>query len=251
MSRGKLAAWVLRVLIGLAVGLLVRAFMAAESFASHRYPVVSGFHNHLKSMTGFDTENYCVDVGSSSMQHADALSRVAGALRLDNPSNDWNGLKGGRVAFGQRDNQCSQPPGSVGIELRYYVQNSTVCTYQGQPRPQNSCAIADGDVWNNVTGHTEFELFLILLHTPDLQDNSFYYHLVNHETGHALGLQDGGTIETADPGPIPCQDSIMHNVYHGCSVNYDYPTFFDKVAVSEMIPVSSSTIGRSYHWFGP
>ena len=85
MSRGKLAAWVLRVLIGLAVGLLVRAFMAAESFASHRYPVVSGFHNHLKSMTGFDTENYCVDVGSSSMQHADALSRVAGALRLDDP----------------------------------------------------------------------------------------------------------------------------------------------------------------------
>ena len=48
MSRGKLGPWVLRVLIGLAVGLLLRAFMAADSFASHRYPVVSAVHKHLR-----------------------------------------------------------------------------------------------------------------------------------------------------------------------------------------------------------
>ena len=130
MSRGKLAGWVVRVLIGLAAGLLLRAIMAADSFASHRNPVVSGVHSHLKSMTGFTTENYCVDVGfAPPMAHADALARVAGPLRLDDPSNDWNGLKGGRVAFGQRENQCSQPPGSAGIELRYFVQNSPICRY--------------------------------------------------------------------------------------------------------------------------
>ena len=253
MSRGKLAGWVVRVLIGLAAGLLLRAFMAADSFASHRNPVVSGVHSHLKSMTGFTTENYCVDVGfAPPMAHADALARVAGPLRLDDPSNDWNGLKGGRVAFGQRENQCSQPPGSAGIELKYFVQNSTSCSFRAEPRPQSSCPIGDGEPrFNNVTGHREFDSFTILLFAPDLQNNGFYHHLVNHETGHALGLQDGGTIETADPGPIPCQDSIMHDMYHGCTVNYDYPTASDRVAVSEMIPVASSTLGRSYHWFGP
>ena len=253
MSPGKLAGWVIGVLIGLAVGLLLRAFIAAESFASHRFPVVSDVHRHLKSMTDFSTENYCVDVGfAPPMAHADALARVAGPLRLDDPSNDWNGLKGGRVAFGQRDNQCSQSPGSAGIELKYFVENSTLCSFHGQPRPQASCPFEDGEPrWNNVTGHREYESFTILLHAADLQDNAFYHHLVNHETGHVLGLQDGGPIETADPGPIPCEPSIMHDYYHGCSVNYDYPTFSDRVAVEEMIPVGSSTIGRSYHWFGP
>jgi len=132
MSRGQLGPWILRVLIGLAVGLLLRAFMAADSFASQRYPVVSAVHKHLRSMTSFTTEVYCVDVGfAPPMAHADALARVAGPLRLDYPSGDWNGLKGDRVAFGQRDWQCSQPPGSAGIELKYYVENSKLQLSRG------------------------------------------------------------------------------------------------------------------------
>ena len=249
MSRSKLAGWVARVLIGMAVGLLLRAFMATESFASHPWrPDALQNHSHLKSMTNFATENYCVDVGfAPPMQHADALARVAGPLRLDDPSNDWNGLKGGRVTFGQRDWQCSQPPGSAGIELKYYVENSTACS----SGPQVSCALKDGEGrWNIVTGHNEYESFSIFLYATDLQNNGFYHHLVNHETGHALGLKDGGP-NAPDPGPIPCEPSIMHDYHYGCSVNYDYPTFSDKVAVEEMIPVASSTLGRSYHWFGP
>jgi hypothetical protein len=246
MARGNLAGWIVRVLVGLTAGLLLRAFMAADTLASHPWlPDALHNHKHLKSMTDFATENYCVDVGfAPPMAHADALARVAGPLRLDYPSGDWNGLKGGRVAFGQRDWQCSQPPGSAGIELKFYVENSTICPLG------HSCAFPDGEGrWNNVTGHNEYETFTILLLSTDLQDNGFYHHLINHETGHALGLKDGGPGEP-DPGPIPCQASIMHDVFHGCSVDYDYPTNSDRVAVSEMIPVASG-LGRSFNFFGP
>ena len=144
--------------------------------------------------------------------------------------------------------QCPNP--LTGIQLGFFVRNVTTCP-QG---PQWSCATAVGAEYNIGTGHNEVFQYQIQLYATDFQDNAFYRHLVNHETGHALGLKDGGP-RAQDPGPMPCQQSIMHDEAYdnpdpfGCLTNLDYPSSFDRVSVSEMIPVGSK-LGRSLSFFG-
>ena len=179
------------------------------------------------------------------MGHTTALARVGGPLHVDDPSRDWDGLKGGRIDFSQKSNQCSLAPGMSEVELRFFVEDATVCPYG----PQTNCAVPSGELFNTATGHYETEAFYINLWTSDLQNNGFYHHLVNHEVGHAFGLKDGGPL-APDPGNLPCQASIMHDMFYGCPVNEEWPTGSDRVSVSEMIPVGSG-ITRSYNWFGP
>ena len=68
------------VLAGLVVGLALRSILATQSYASHPYPVSSGTHDHLRSMTNFDTENYCVDVGFSDYSKVQTVIEIAGYM---------------------------------------------------------------------------------------------------------------------------------------------------------------------------
>src|SRR2546422_8257989 len=83
-ASGRWVGWTAKVLFGLFVGLLLRSIFAAESFASHPHFVDSANrHLHLKTMTNFDNDDFCVDVTASSMSYADAYSKVAGTLYID------------------------------------------------------------------------------------------------------------------------------------------------------------------------
>ena len=239
-SRG-VFAWAIRIFLGLAVGLLLRSILAAQSFASHPYPLVGGYHRHLKSMTGFENEVFCVNVTDApGTDYVAARSRIAHTLYIDEPTKDWSGLKGNRIQFLETSEQCSQLPGISTVQLRFFIMNQLSAPGIAEPV---------GRVFNVRTGHTEAEKFYIDFRTQEFQDDQVYphNHLINHETGHAFGLDDGGP-GAPRPGPVPCQLSVMHD--YGCPFE-DWPTLFDRTTVSEMIPVASSTLGRSYHSFGP
>jgi hypothetical protein len=60
-------------------------------------------------------------------------------------------------------------------------------------------------------------------------------HAINHETGHTVGLQDGGP--RADPRysyDFTCPQSIMHSQAYGCPVNYLWPQFNDRFNVEHI-----------------
>lgn len=52
------------------------------------------------------------------------------------------------------------------------------------------------------------------------------HHVVNHETGHVLGLKDPDQIS---PGVYDCLGnvSVMHSQFYGCAYNREWPTWND------------------------
>ena len=206
-------------------------------------------------MTDFESEEFCVDVTQSSMDHGNALSRVAGALYLDDPTRDWDGLKGSRINFVQNSNECWGIPLSQGVELRFFVYADEEMDMLCSVEVPDCSGTAEGEVFvgNTVNGHREHLRYVINLRESSLQNGSFYRGLVNHEAGHAFGLRDGGPTAPGVDNGSPCEDwvepgpSIMHS--YGCP-HETWPTAGDRTGVGKMIPVISGT-PRSFSFFGP
>lgn len=106
------------------------------------------------------------------------------------------------------------------MEIRYWVVNDAVnprvC---GGPSDPNSCAVADGEHWNN---EVEWQYFDVYMRTVQMEGDDPWQndpdrrrHAVNHETGHVFGLEDGGPDAPGTKDPS-CVQSIMHPFYYGC-----------------------------------
>ena len=76
----------------------------------------------------------------------------------------------------------------------------------------------------------DFEFARIYLPSSRLNssDPNVYRHLINHEVGHTLGLDDGGPRSRP---ATTCTDSIMHSVAYGCSVSRPWPSDPDRLSV--------------------
>jgi len=218
--------WLARAGIGVMLGILLRLLSVSQLESSHPFPVENGQHKHLLSMTNHDPELICADVTDGTMPQPDAFNRIWNTLTQANQAEGWHGLGGARVGFSADARPCSQI--GSGPKIRYFVDIDGTGDLQFPNRADNF------DRWfNGLTDHDEYRYWIVTLRAADLQldpeDGGIYTYryLVNHETGHVLGLQDGGA---------PCPESIMHDTFRGCSVNRDWPSVSDRMSVQAMIP---------------
>jgi hypothetical protein len=187
---------------------------------------VSAHHNsgfYLQAIRSVEWwETYCVDSYKAQgiISFQEAFNRVVGTLQHANPGEDWHGLNYDHVFFEPVYNyNCSDVDQSA-IEIRYNVAAGQhmpypTCWYGGQPF---SCALPEKAIWNPDTSRTEYNYYNVWLKGDVLAGaEGTYRHLINHETGHVLGLYDGGpnwdahrTWDTSCPG------SIMHSGSYDC-----------------------------------
>ncbi len=230
--------WTAKVVAGVLLGMAVRAFAPTpQSEASH--PFIP--HQHIGSMNGVETENVCVEIADDSITFAFARQIIEGTLVLDNPSEDWNGLKSGRVDFFVESEPCIRGFGV--IEMRYDVRQAPWLEECGPG--SGICADWSDPYPDPVSGHDEYLYGRVYLTTSVLRDPFQYRRVIDHETGHVLGLKDGGP----DYDGTECTGSIMHA--YGCDNVPEWPSAEDRASVGALIwePVASGPqCGRSPTW---
>jgi hypothetical protein len=178
-----------------------------------------GYHlNSIHSVSAY--EDFCVWVRDGSIAHSEALGRIRKTLYLDNPSEDWDGLANNHVYFWPWYDPCPSYPSHqrILIELEYWVESGGCDGV--------SCAWKYGDPMQ-ASGHYDYPYYYVLFKTTHLSGSvALYHHVVNHETGHVLGLADGNGT---------CPDSVMHSRYYACSIDREWPSFYDRYSVETLV----------------
>lgn len=243
-------AWLVRARIGVLLGIVLRSASVPQLESSHSKPINSdNEHPHLLQMTTFEAESICAST-DGTISSSDAVNRIWGPLTQQNPAGDWHGIGGGRVAFSADTRPCYQIGGAA---IQFFVDIDGT----GDPDFPNEVQLPPPATFNGITDHKEYRVAWVYLRTADLQNNGFYRHIVNHETGHVLGLYDGGPTATV-PGPDPCQSSIMHPDYYGCNGmggwpdngRPEWPSDSDRNSVLFMIPSGFGGGGGGAKGFG-
>lgn len=216
--------------VGLAIGVVLLRLLAPTAEASH--PWLS--HTHLVTIhSASELEEYCVQVDPPNTVHFNQMSQlIREALWLNNPSESWDGLAERRIWFWPGTGlQCDQDAvGRARSEIEYRL--ITNCTF--------SRAWMDGTYIDDSLngGWTKAQIRLC---DWNLRNAFIAHHTINHETGHALGLNDGGpTIEPTDPGvrDKTCSISIMHSGAYGCT-DLEWPTSSDRHCVVRLATLYS------------
>lgn len=223
-------------ILGLAVGVLLGILARALTFSS-----ASGSHlkvppSHLDTINDYEAEVFCVEVADGSMPFDYANGRIHSTLYLAQPDKHWDGLgdMGNlRVSFSGFTVPCRS---AVAFKpLRYTVQEDVTAECNA---PRSGCAIPIGQPhYDPASGHDEFNRYHVWLDTDWVYDSDYYRFIINHETGHVLGLCDGGpSAESTEYCSGPAHDDcggVMH--YDGCSPS-SWPTLEDRESVHSHIP---------------
>ncbi len=237
--RCNLAAGLLRLLpravLGIVLGLLLRLLMVAPSDASHPSGFVDlngdtiGEHLHLRSLTNYDREDYCVRMDDPTGSQQDAENKVSGTLSA---SQGWNAIGQWRVDFvPYQPLECNEfDPNWNDIELRFFV------TPAGCGSGASCVSSIDQQQFNPLTGHPEFRIMEVTISRTHLEracsptSTNCWRHVISHEVGHTLGL--------ANPGGCAGPASVMHNKAHGCATDELWPTTADKESVVSLMPIA-------------
>jgi hypothetical protein len=184
-----------------------------------------------------------VQVLDGSIGHDDARNRIRNTLYTGG-TNDWDGIEWVRFQDQTLINVCPAPHSAQPIRIYFYVVNNVNPTYC-QPTPQSpdpaGCAKTTFPYEDIQSGHFgydppqyEYRAYRIYIETGPLTNSTNF--IVNHETGHALGLRDGG------PGydGTGCTGSVMHS--YGCS-NEPWPSQADRNSVESLVPPGAGGAG--------
>jgi len=233
--RGKLGLTTGRVVILSALaGLIARLFAEPAGEAYHPLPgdppgTGEHPHDHVYSFATSEPDDFCTIKVDTHPGFDDSLLLQWVAWTLEDAVG-WKRIDTGTVQF--RGNRCD---GSFqGYEIWYRTLDNPGCDGVG-------CQFVGPVVWNPVNLHYEYEY-------ADLQFEASFLatagdldraSLINHETGHALGLADGGPDAPGDPGDPPCPNppSVMHT--YGCGVFPPWPSAEDIAAVEALVPAGS------------
>ncbi|NBI28891.1 hypothetical protein [Chengkuizengella marina] len=179
---------------------------------------------HLASQHGPITDVYCADAKASSLSLSTILTLIDEALNHPDGFEDGNeyNLQFANPTYAKED--CSDISSSnlEKISIRYYVSPEGCGGYSCIVNPRGGQTL----VHDNGKGGTSTDWQYAVL---KIRDASFTYsntkkYIVNHETGHALGLLDGDRT---------CPGSIMHSADYSCTGYPDVPTQLDKDTIIE------------------
>ena len=220
--------------IGLLVVLVAVSIpLSIATNVSAHHPKSPGSYLHsIRSVS--QTEQYCVDDYYTTLSFATVLDRVRATLIVERTDVNWDMKQGGYTDFRTtwdypcRSLNSSTTPTRAEIELEYHVQD----TIQESACGGTSCAVHFGSTWSGPYGRTEYQYYNIYLRGSLISaDGDVRRHVVNHETGHALGLADGYAPDCPSPA------SVMHPSYYGCgSTNVPWPSLGgDHPTVNQLI----------------
>lgn len=204
----------------LAASLILAAMQAspASAHGSHSgwdQPHLSDMHTWTP-YHGIEDEEFCVNIISGAT-HSYALSRIKSAL-FSTGTPSWhlmtlsNGSTDARVDLRPMDNPCtSYGDRRAQIDYEYWVRsNNSVVPACGSDNV--SCVTFEVQTRAASGSHVHYDWGYVHMDADHLGSNT----LINHETGHILGLMDGGPYVSYHGG---CPSSIMHLAYYGCGGN--------------------------------
>ncbi len=199
--------------------LLTSVSTAEDVQASHPHP--SPFH--IGTVHDWADEDFCVWVQDGSIAHATVVNQLRQTLYLDNPAGDWDGLAQNRVYFMPHSGSCPSLANRHDIQIEYRVVDGGC-----GPPDYRSCVALYDPYWNGAVGHTDYFWTSVTFNTYRLTSGpAMAHHIINHETGHVLGLKDPDYHGQ-------CEDSVMHSLYYGCDVEREWPSPADLRTATEI-----------------
>lgn len=200
-------------------------------------------------------ENACADnytTQTPSIDDTYVRNKVINALKYYDTAKDWHGATGTRhLYFTMSSYPCRTLSSSdlAAKELRYRAYNDSAADdqcYQLIGYYVQNCAVGTQPLVKNCTGpnacHMDHNQFNIVTSHEVIYDDdgtsARRIRMINHETGHALGLDDPRDVYDDGNGNEPCTDnSIMHLPYYcnGATSLRTWPTVDDVNSVNENI----------------
>jgi len=174
---------------------------------------------HLAYMHDTNAEDFCALIEDGSIGLNTAATRIRATLHQDDASHDWDGLAVNKVFFiaVSLTIPCNQLANRANIQIEYWVHSSgcggVSCQWFTSPTISHN-------------GRQDYLYAYVRFKTSHISGSTFlYHHVINHETGHILGL--------ADPPYGDCKVSVMHSAHYGCT-DREWPQSGDRVLVTDI-----------------
>lgn len=160
-------------------------------------------------------EEYCIGINSTAVTHqlSQILNAFMGAL-----GSNWDYTSPIKVQFGPYSTDCNLMVFTLPyIEVRAWVK----------PEWNSLCGGAYNGVFKWGTSFRSGSTYFYEGANIYMRDeHSTNYHVINHEMGHVLGLDD--------PGACAGYVSVMHDSFYCGLTNYSYPTDSDAATVADI-----------------
>lgn len=217
--------------VGIALGIGIR-MSTGQVHGEHWYAE----HKHLGSMNyPAEFENSCIHVQDDSIDRNKAYNNIVHTMAYDNASQDYHGLRHITYTVPRRNCGDPQPPQEI---IFFLHGDGCFFAFPLDQYRDRSCMNHDLPYFDIGVAHNERGLARLWLDDDDIEDVDRAHETVNHELGHAFGLEDGGPenpLNPPDPNymPTPCTGSVMH--IYGCD-HADWPTAEDRESVEGLVP---------------
>ena len=175
-----------------------------------------------------DMEWVCVDTKNSAADQSTILDKVRDTLLYDKPTGGyvWDGIghvpSSGypyyKIYFGFQYGHCSDLTNLSSMRMRVYVKTNT---------PECGGVSCVGH-YGQINGGQDYTYAVVTFKEAHVTGTQFlHHHVINHEFGHTLGLEDPSAYGSN------CGQSIMHSAYYGCT-DYEYVQASDHSSVTSI-----------------